>query len=175
MDAMSTARQILVAIDDFEGAEPLLQYAAQLSRSRDDMKIHLFHALAPLPPQLLESPGSEDPTAEEQIEAKQEQEQNAWIERARRRAHSLMEQTRSWLMAAEIPSAKIETHLVPLNQRSDLVREIAETARRHHCDTVVVGQTAYPWLHEPFHSHVSEQLKAQFDQFAVCVVRADSS
>jgi nucleotide-binding universal stress UspA family protein len=168
---MAQGKQILIAIDDFKTAEPLVERAARLAGENEDYKIHLFHALGPLPPQLLESPGAEDPSEEERVEAKQEHRQLSWLKRERKRVQALMAEAKSRLLADKVPARKVETHCVELNQGIDIVAEIAKAARRHHCDTVVVGYTAYPWITEQFHNHVSDQLTAQADGFAVSVVR----
>jgi K+-sensing histidine kinase KdpD len=75
-------------------------------------------------------------------------------------------------MSAKVPGSEIETHLLVLNQRKDLVAEILKTARHNHCGTIVVGYNSYPWIQEQFHTHISEQLISESVNLdlAVCVV-----
>jgi nucleotide-binding universal stress UspA family protein len=119
----------------------------------------------------MESPGAEDPVEEERVETTQERQQSSWLERERQKAQPLMAKAQSLLLAEKVRPAKIKTHWVELHQRGDIVDEIVNAARRHHCDTVVVGYTAYPWITKQFHNHISEQLAAQTDDFSVSVVR----
>jgi universal stress protein family protein len=138
---------------------------------RDDFEIHLLHALRPLPPQLMESPGSEDPSVEQQIEQRQALQQNSWKSRAGTQVVPVLEAAISQITAAYIPAEKITTHFLKLNDRGDLVHELIRAAREHRCHTVVVGYNDYSWIKEKFHTHIAEQLIAQSECFAVCVVK----
>jgi K+-sensing histidine kinase KdpD len=73
-------------------------------------------------------------------------------------------------MAANVPASEIETHIILLNQREDLVEEIVKAARDNDCGTIVVGRTSYPCIKEQFHTHISEQLVSESLDMAVCVV-----
>ncbi len=168
---MANHKQMLIAIDDFRSAQPLLEYAADLAHGRDDYQIHLFHALEPLPPQLLESPGAEEPAREERIEEKQISQQERWVDRSLKRLEPLLESSKSQLASAQVPRDRIKTHVFPLNHREDLVAEIIKAAHDNDCGTILVGYKSYPWIREQFHTHISEQLLTAADDCAVCVVR----
>lgn len=161
---------ILVAIDDFQASEPLLQFVGEIAAGREGSCVHLFHAVGPMPPQYLESPGAEDPVEEEKIEAKQEREQRAWFASARKKSAPLFKRVKGQLVKANLPRERIETHLLLLNHRKDLVAEILKAAQTHDCGMVVVGKSSYPWILELFHSHVGEQLISASEALAVCVV-----
>jgi nucleotide-binding universal stress UspA family protein len=167
---MSNPRQILVAIDEFERANHLIDYVGELAGGHDDFKIHLFHAAGPLPPQLLESPGAEGSAAEQHIEQKQVEQQENWFDRTRDKITPQLASQKTRLMAANVPGSEIETHLILLNQRQDLVAEIVKAARDNDCGTIVVGHNSYPWIREQFHTHISEQLVSESPDMAVCVV-----
>jgi hypothetical protein len=167
---MPSPKQILVAIDDFQREKHLIDYVGELAGGHDDFKIHLFHAAGPLPPQLLESPGAEGSSAEQHIEQKQVRQQENWFDRTRDKIEPQLASQKSRLVAANVPGSEIETHLVVLNQRQDLVAEIVKAARDNDCGTIVVGQNSYPWIREQFHTHISEQLVSESPDMAVCVV-----
>ena len=168
---MLNSRHILVAIDDFQKAHHLIDYVAELVAGRDDFKIHLFHGTGPLPPQLLESPGAEGAAEEERLEAKQARQQDNWFGRTRNQIEPQLANEKSRLITARVPDSDIETHLLVLHQRQDLVPQIIKAARDNDCGTIVVGYNSYPWIQEQFHTHVSEQLLAESLGSAVCVVR----
>jgi nucleotide-binding universal stress UspA family protein len=169
---MSDPDQILVAIDDFQRAGPLLDDVVKMARGSRDAKIHLFHAVGPLPPQLLESPGAEGGRQEEHVERRQERQQDIWFEKVRKAAEPQFASAKARLVAADIAANHVETHLQLLNQREDLVAEIIKAARAHGCGIIVVGRNAYPWLREQFHTHVSDSLisKKSADGLAIRVV-----
>jgi K+-sensing histidine kinase KdpD len=83
----------------------------------------------------------------------------------------VLEAAKSQIVAASFPAEKIQTHVLQLNDRGDLVTELLKSAREYGCDTVVVGYNDYPWIKEKFHSHIGEQLIAQSERVAVWVVK----
>jgi hypothetical protein len=167
---MPNPKQILVAIDDFQRAKHLIDYVGELAGGHDDFKIHLFHATGPLPPQLLESRGAEGSATEQHVEQTQVRQQENWFDRTSDKIAPQLASQKSRLMAANVPGSEIETHLILLNQRQDLLAEIVKAARENDCGTIVVGYNSYPWIKEQFHTHISEQLVSESSDVAVCVV-----
>jgi nucleotide-binding universal stress UspA family protein len=170
-ESMSLAQNILIAVDDHDAAKRAVEYVATFVAGRDDVNIHLFHALRPLPPQLMESPGAEDPTREQQIERRQAAQQKSWKNRAETQVIPVLEAAKSQIVAAHIPAENVATQFLQLNDRGDLVSEIIKAAHEYRCHTVVVGYNDYPWIKEKFHAHIAEQLIAQSERLAVCVVK----
>jgi len=78
-------------------------------QDRNAVTVHLFHALGPLPPQLLESRGSEDPAKEKKVEAEQVQQQESWFSRARAEAEPLLQTATARLRALNLPDAEIKS------------------------------------------------------------------
>jgi hypothetical protein len=168
---MSVIQNILITLDDRDASMRAVEYVGAFLADRDNFKIHLFHALKPFPPQLMESPGSEDPSVEQQIERRQAVQQKNWRNRAETQLVPVLDAAKSQIIAANIPAERIATHILQLNERADLVSEIITAAREYRCETVVVGYNDYPWLTEKFHTHIGEQLIAQCERLAVCVVK----
>ena len=160
---------VLIAIDDFPMTEHLKEGLEPFFRNHPTATAHLFHALGPLPPQLLESPGAEDPVEEQKVEARQERQQKEWLARARAGAapllHTAIDEIR------QLPGIHVESHFLLLNHHEDLVDEIIKTARDNHCNHIVVGHHSYPWLRERLHSHSGLRLKSAAPEFSVCVLR----
>lgn len=167
---MAHSQQILVAIEDFSSAGPILDYVGQLAGDCAGFDVHLFHAAGPLPPQLLESPGAERPQAEERTEQQQARQQNLWFERTRDELEPQFAAAKARLVAANVPPRRIRSHLRVLNQREDLVPEMIKAARDNHCGTIVVGRNSYSWLREQVRAHVSEKLIEDTPSLAICVV-----
>jgi hypothetical protein len=88
---MAGRQHILVAIDDFPMTQHLENCLRKTVKDRTAVTIHLFRALGPLPPQLLESRGAEDPTDEKKVEAEQIQQQESWFAHARHDAEPLLQ------------------------------------------------------------------------------------
>ena len=172
---MPRAKRILVAIDEFRRCRRLIEYAAALAGGGRDFTVCLFHAVGPMPPQLLETPGAEGAAEEERVQERQARAQEEWLGETRSQLEPQFESERSRLIAAGIPGDAIVTRLVVLNQRGDLVQEIVKAACETRCGTILVGRNSYPWLKEQFHSHVSEKLMDEVKDAAICVLSDSSS
>ena len=124
----------------------------------------------PLPPDLLESTGAEDPEVEVRVEQNQERAQDRRVAKVRADTERQFAAQISQLSKARIPQQNILTHFVLLNQRDDLLKEIIDTARENNCGTIIVGRESSSWLRELFQPHVGEKLIAEIPDMAVCVV-----
>lgn len=166
---MAGRQHILVAIDDFPMTQHLEDCLRKTIKDQTAVTVHLFHALGPLPPQLLESRGAEDPTDEKKVEAEQIQQQESWFIRARQEAEPLL-QTATARLRDLLSDAKIKSHFVLLYQREELAAEILKAAHDNDCATIIVGHKSYPWLREQFHAHTDVQLKSASPDVTVCAV-----
>ena len=75
--------RILLAVDESENSHRLVQYVGSLLGRTSDVSITLFHVLKPMPRELLEHGGSENPVAEAQLSVQLRDEQEAWIRKER--------------------------------------------------------------------------------------------
>jgi len=169
---MAGRQHILVAIDDFPMTQHLEDCLRKTVQDPNAVTVHLFHALGPLPPQLLESRGAEDPAKEKKVEAEQVQQQESWFSRARAEAEPLLQTATAQLRALNLPDAEIKSQFFLLNHREDLVAEILKAAHDNDCATIIVGHKSYPWLREQFHAHTDVQLKSASPDVTVCAVNA---
>ncbi|GEM_PF-1108604 len=161
---------VLIAIEDFPITEHLQKCLEPFLRKNPAPTIHLFHALGPLPPRLLESPGAEDPAEEQSVEARQEREQEHWLARARANAEPLLQSAAAAIRGFHTPAPEIRTHFQLLNQRADLIDEILKAAREHGCGSIVVGHRSHPWLRGQLHTRTGVRLKSAAPELSVCVV-----
>src|ERR1700752_4495719 len=106
---MADHQHILVAIDDFPMTQHLEDCLRKTIEDQKAVTVHLFHALGPLPPQLLESRGAEDPADEEKVEAEQGQQQESWFIRACQEAEPRLQPATEQLRALKLPDAEIKS------------------------------------------------------------------
>src|SRR5438093_9703499 len=64
-ESMSNAKHILIAVDDSEASYRAVTYVGSIIGGCEGFRVCLLHALSPLPRELLEFGGSEDPQQEE--------------------------------------------------------------------------------------------------------------
>lgn len=82
----SRRTRILIAVDDPERSAKALGYVGTLLRDTPEVQVTLFHVLKPMPRELLEHGGSEDPVQETRLAEELRQDQATWV-----RTESVME------------------------------------------------------------------------------------
>ena len=166
-----SSKRILVGIEDSESSTRVLEYVAELASGNGGFVIHAFHAVGPVPLDLREFRGAEDPKTEQKLDSLLHQKREEWIETAKNQARSLLENVTLQLSALGIPENTIRTHVIVLDHKEDLIGEILETASRHQCGTIIVGQSSFSWFKELVASHTGEELLKKSEGFGICIVR----
>jgi nucleotide-binding universal stress UspA family protein len=167
---MDRDKAFLVGVDDSDASIRSISYVAGLMEGRQDCRIVLFHVLPPIPPELLEFGGAEDPGTEQTLEATLKQEQAQWVENAKQKAAPLIENAKTILHQIGVAPAMITTAFSRSIHRPDIVRELIETAHTEQCGTIVVGKESYSSFKEMFHDHVGEELVRQVSGVAIWVI-----
>jgi nucleotide-binding universal stress UspA family protein len=169
-ESMSNAKHILIAVDDSEASYRAVTYVGSIMSGCEGFRVCLLHALPPLPRELLEFGGSEDPQQEEREETRLHTEQARWIEAVAQAAAPVFRRAKHILHAARVPEDAVETQMVDTVNTQDIVYNILETAHARHCGTVVVGRQSHHGLKALLTSHVSDALMSQGEGLAIWVV-----
>jgi nucleotide-binding universal stress UspA family protein len=167
---MSNAKHILIAVDDSEASYRAVTYVGSLIGGCEGFRVCLLHALPPLPRELLEFGGSEEPQQEERGEACLKTAQAHWIEAVAQAAEPVFTRARHILHEARVPEDAVETQIVDTVNTQDTVLDILETAHARHCGTVVVGRESVHGLKALWTSHVSDAVMRQGEGLAVWVI-----
>ena len=163
-------KTFLVSVDDSDSTIRSVSYVAEIIGAREDFHIVLFHVLPPIPPELLEFGGAEDPATEHTLDQTLKQEQAQWIEDAKKTAEPIVDNAKTILYRIGVLPAMVSVVFSQSIHRPDIVRELIETARKQNCGTIVVGRESYSSFKEMFHHHVGEELVRQATGFAVWVI-----
>jgi nucleotide-binding universal stress UspA family protein len=170
-DAMTTKKTILVALDDSEASQRVLSYTAEQAKASDGLHLLLCHVLPPMPPQLLESRGAENPDDERRVESQQEKEQLRWTAEQTRTGERMLADGQQRLTTLGVAATRIRTKLVePAHTHLGVADAILETAREAHCDAIVVGRHAFSALREMLHTHLADVLQENAKQLEVRIV-----
>jgi nucleotide-binding universal stress UspA family protein len=168
---MKVTKHLLVAVDDSEASQRAVSYVAQMLEGRGDVRILLLHVPAPVPPQLLEFGGAEDPAQEQRGEARLKAAQARWMAEVNEAVQPLFARAQAVLRAAHIAEDAVQTQLAVPHADERLETSILEAAQAHACDTVVVGRESFSWLRELFQAHVAESLLKQSRQLTLWIVQ----
>jgi nucleotide-binding universal stress UspA family protein len=167
---MNTSRNILIAVDGAEVSNRAVTYVAGLIGACRGFRVHLLHILPPLPPELLEVGGSEDPDVEQREEALACEQQAAWLAHAEESAQPILDQAKSILREAKVPFQAMESEcVIPINGEA-IVTDILEAAQANQCGTIVVGRSPFHGLRAWFGQHLGDKLIRQGEGLAIWVV-----
>jgi nucleotide-binding universal stress UspA family protein len=139
--------RLLVVVDESSSSKRAVQYLARVLASRRGFHVCLAYFLPPLPSELLEFGGAEDPDKERKLDARLKTEQQQWIAVARKEARPALHRASTELRNAGLPARSLTTHFSdPFRGQNSTSEEILELARTNKCRTIVVGRQFLPWL-----------------------------
>jgi len=153
---MRPNERILLALDDSDASRRALGFVAREAAAGPPVRVTVGTVRRPLPPELLESRGAEDPVDEERIEcglrARQQRAAGAAVDDAARTladARTTLERAG----VAEVDAASID------GTGHDVAERIVALADATGCRTIVVGRSSFPWLAELLREHVADRLR----------------
>jgi hypothetical protein len=76
-----SGKRMLVGIEDSNSSTHVLEYVAELARGNSGFVVHAFHAVGPVPLELREFRGAEDPKTEEKLNSLLHRKRQEWIEK----------------------------------------------------------------------------------------------
>ena len=139
--------RLLAVVDESSSSKHAVEYLARVLASRRGFQVCLAHFLPPLPSELLEFGGAEDPDKERKLDAQLKAEQQQWIAVARKEAQPALNRACTKLRSAGLPATSLTTQFSdPFRGQNSASEEILELARRNKCRTIVVGRQSLPCL-----------------------------
>ena len=130
----------------------------------------MLNVLGPLPPELTEFGGSEDPEREEKLENELKDKREQWIEKAKTKALPILKKAKSTFKKARLPAKAVNMEFWIDVKSKGLAGDILDAGRLNKCNTVVVGRKSFSWLKELFHHHVADELVRNAHNLTVWVV-----
>jgi nucleotide-binding universal stress UspA family protein len=167
---MNRKKRILVVVDGSKASIRAVNYVGNMMAGKRDVTICLLNVLGPLPTELTEFGGSEDPEREEKLEKELKDKREQWIENAKTKALPRLKKAISIFKKARLPAKAVKTEFwIDVNSQG-LAAGILEAGRLNKCNTVVVGRKSFSWLKEIFHHHVTDELIRKAQDLTVWVV-----
>jgi nucleotide-binding universal stress UspA family protein len=162
--------RLLVIVDASDASRRALKYTGGILAHHVGMDCHLAYIAPGLPPELLESGGSELPEREVAIEADLRRNQRRWKAVMERKADRVLGAARAALQRAGLPPARIHTCVSSPFEPRSAVDEVLLMAQDEGCRTVVVGHSAHTWFRGLGGGHLAEQLVRRARGLAVWVI-----
>ena len=150
--------RLLLVVDESPASTRAIQHVGKFLGCRRGFQIHLLYLLPPLPPELLEFGGAEDPRREEQLDAELRHSQEKWIASARVSAEPVLNEAEKSLRKAGISSRNIRSEFSYPTEPREAARTILEQAQAKKCCTVVIGRKAHSWFRKITSGDVAERV-----------------
>jgi len=159
--------RILLAVDESENSHRAVKYVGSLLRGTPDTAVTLFHVLKPMPRELLEHGGSENPAAEAQLGQELRNEQEAWIRKEGESESQVLNKACKTLTQSGFDRSRVT---LKIGYEDDIARNILEEARNGKHETIVVGRHGTSRIKRLFGGGVTDQLLRDAKGFAIWVV-----
>jgi nucleotide-binding universal stress UspA family protein len=159
--------RILIAVDGSEPSARALHYVGTLLRDTRDVQVTLFHVLKPMPRELLEHGGSEDPAEEVRLAKKLQQDQENWV-----RTESVFEYP-VLMTALELfgkTGFPLERVTLKFGHEDDIAHTILDEARTGGYGTIVVSRHGSNRIKRLFGRSITDQLLRDASGYTLWVV-----
>ena len=159
--------RILLAVDESENSRRVVRYVGSLLRGTSEVFLTLFHVLRPMPRELLEHGGSENPAVEAQLSRQLHDDQAAWIRKEAEAECHILKQACETLTQSGFDTSRV---VLKYGHEDDIAGNILEEARIGRHETIVVGRHGTSRGARGFGGGVTDQLLRNAKGFALWVV-----
>ena len=159
--------RILIAIDGSEHSARALRYVGTLLRDTRNVQVTLFHVLKPMPRELLEHGGSEDPAEEIRLAKELQQDQENWV-----RTESLFESP-ILVTALELfgqTGFPLDRVTMKFGHEDDVAHTILDEARAGGYETIVLSRHGSNGMKRFFGGGITDQLLRDASGYTLWVV-----
>ena len=158
---------ILIAVDDSEHSARALGYVGNLLRDARDVHVTLFHVLKPMPRELLEHGGSEDPAEERRLAEALRQDQENWLHAETVIEYPILVNALALFGKTGFPLDRVA---LKIGCEDSVAHTILDAARSGGYDTIVVSRHDSNGLNRVMHGSVTDQLLRDASGFTLWIV-----
>jgi nucleotide-binding universal stress UspA family protein len=159
--------RILLAVDESDNSHRAVQYVGSVLRRTPDVSVTIFHVLKPMPRELLEHGGSENPAGEAELGTRLRHEQEVWIQQERESECHVLKTAYETLNRSGFDTSRVT---LTFGHEDNIARNILEVARSGDHETIVVGRHGTSRIKRIFGGGVTDQLLREAKGFAIWVV-----
>ena len=163
----ASSKTILIAVDDSDESARALQYVGTLLRDIRDVNVTLFHVLNPMPRELMEHGGSENPETEHHLGEQLRKDQEEWIRAEGAIEYPILVTAMERLGQTGFP---LDHVTLKLGHERDIADSIMDEARAGGYGTVVVTRHGPMGGKRLFSSGIIDRLVRDLSGVAVWVL-----
>jgi nucleotide-binding universal stress UspA family protein len=163
----TSPKNILVAVDDSDQSARALHYVGSLLRDTQDVAVTLFHVLNPMPRELMEHGGSENPDVEDYLGAQLRKDQEDWVRREGAVEYPILLKALEHLGQTGFP---IDRVTLKFGHERDIVDTIVDEARSGGYGTIVVTRHGTSSAKRLFGNGITDRLLRDVSGVALWVL-----
>lgn len=160
-------KNLLIAVDDSNATIRVLHYVGVLLRETPAVTITLFHVLNPMPRELMEHGGSENPDMEHQLSEQLRKDQQEWMQMEETIEYPILERALEQLKQAGFPADRVT---LKLGYAGDVVGTIVDEVRAGGYGTLVVTRHGPPGAARLFSGKIADRLSRELTGIALWVI-----
>lgn len=170
-NAKSTNENLMVIVDESPATRRAVDYVIRMIGCQRGFHVYLLHLLPPLPAELLEFGGAEDPREERKLQAELHREQHDWIAAVKEPARPALSYAIAALRDAGLFTYEIELASSDPWDDRDATVAILNQAREKHCHTIVVGNESHSWFRGLAGARLTDRLLRNANEITIWVVQ----
>jgi len=159
--------RILIAVDDSEHSARALRYVGTLLRDVRNVQVTLFHVLKPMPRELLEHGGSENPVEEVRLATELQQDQENWVSAESVMEYPILVQALELFGKTGFPLDRVT---LKFGQEDDIAQTILDEARTGGYGTIVISRQGSNGMKRFFGGGITDQLLREASGYTLWVV-----
>lgn len=163
----TSAKNILIAVDDSEESIRAVQYVGALLRETQNVSVTLFHVLNPMPRELMEHGGSEDPEVEDHLGAQLRKEQDEWVRAEGALEYPILVKALERLGQTGFP---IDRVTLKFGHERDIADTIVDEAKAGGYGTIVVTRHGPSGTKRLFSSGITDRLVRDLSGVALWIL-----
>src|SRR5215510_11036815 len=130
-------KKILIVVEDSDQSIRSARYVGSLLRDTKDVGVTLFHVLKPMPRELMEHGGSEDPEMEDRLGVQLRKDQEDWVRTESAIEYPILLKVLEPLGQTGFP---IDRVTLKFGHERDIADTIIDEAKSGHYGTIVVSR-----------------------------------
>ena len=159
--------RILIAVDGSEHSARALRYVGTLLRDARDVQVTLFHVLKPMPREILEHGGSEDPAEEICLAKELQQDQENWVHEESVMEYPILVTALELFGKTGFPLDRVT---LKFGHEDDIAHTILDEARTGGYGTIVVSRHGSNGMKRFFGGGITDQLLRDASGYTLWIV-----
>ncbi len=163
----ASPKNLLIAVDDSSATTRALHYVGALLSETPEITITLFHVLNPMPRELMEHGGSENPDMEHQLGEQLRKDQQEWMHQEETLEYPILERALERLKETGFPTERVT---LKLGYAGDLVDTVLDEVRAGGYGTLVITKRGQPGAAHLFSNNIADRLSRDLSGVALWVL-----